>query len=251
MKIVKMLLLGLLLVSPAAAQTSLHLVTEDWPPYGFLKDGRAQGLDVDLLQAAAARIGVKLEIEFLPWSRAMDMVTNGAADGIFSLYDLPERRSFLKFCATPLGEETLVVVYAKARPPRPPIRSLADLSNLRVGVLQDNVHSPEFDQATHFVREVSLTSDQALKKLLNGRMDVQVMNLINFRDLVNTTAEFKGQFAVTDYVVNQQKLYLGFSVAALKKKDLPVEKLTKALADLIREGKTKALADQYLGKESQ
>ena len=80
-----------------------RIAVDDWFPYSFQKGGRPAGTDIDLLNAVGKSIGVVFDFDVVPWSRAIQMVKAGEADGIISLYDTPERREFLTYTTTPLS----------------------------------------------------------------------------------------------------------------------------------------------------
>ena len=81
--------------SAMAAQTAeRRFVTEHFPPYTYAENGRAAGPMVDLLEAACAELGWRCRVEVLPWRRALAEAQRGAADGIFTVVDTPERRVY-------------------------------------------------------------------------------------------------------------------------------------------------------------
>ena len=56
-----------LTVCSASATPPLRVGTdESLPPYSFVRDGKAAGIDVDMLHAAAKRLGLEVEVIPLP-----------------------------------------------------------------------------------------------------------------------------------------------------------------------------------------
>ena len=81
--------------SAMAAQTAeRRFVTEQFPPYTYAENGRAAGPMVDLLEAVCAELRWRCRVEVLPWRRALAEAQRGEADGIFTVVDTPERRSY-------------------------------------------------------------------------------------------------------------------------------------------------------------
>jgi signal transduction histidine kinase/CheY-like chemotaxis protein len=104
-------------VSPADAQagkqTSLRIGFHDSQPYQFPDAaGRASGPVVDLLSAAAAREGIRLEWAFTPEGPEKALVA-GRVDLWPLLVDLPERRKFL-YISAPWSRMRYAIVFPRA-----------------------------------------------------------------------------------------------------------------------------------------
>ena len=103
-------------VSPVAAQagkqTSLKIGFEDSPPYHFPDAaGRPAGPAVELMRAAAAREGIRLDWVFAPEGPEKALVS-GQADLWPLLVDLPERRSLL-YVSAPWSRMRYAVVFPR------------------------------------------------------------------------------------------------------------------------------------------
>ena len=59
---------------------TLVVVTEDYAPAAFVKNGEIVGFDVDIARAVFDRLGVSYQIKLVPWARAMNMLKHGEAD---------------------------------------------------------------------------------------------------------------------------------------------------------------------------
>ncbi len=70
-----------------------------WPPFGFKDEqGKPAGLDLDLMTALAARLGLKASITDIKFDSIIPSVQNGRYDvGVNELGDIPERRSVVQF----------------------------------------------------------------------------------------------------------------------------------------------------------
>jgi polar amino acid transport system substrate-binding protein len=87
---------------PEATRTAgvLKVATSlQWPPFGFKDDkGKPAGLDLDLMNALAARLGLKAAITDIKFDSIIPSVQNGRYDvGVNELGDIPERRSVVQF----------------------------------------------------------------------------------------------------------------------------------------------------------
>ncbi len=63
----------------------MHLVTLDYPPHIVKRDGRVQGPVVSVAWEAFRLQAYRVSMELLPWPRSLDMVSQGTADGLFTI----------------------------------------------------------------------------------------------------------------------------------------------------------------------
>ncbi len=103
------------------------------PPYAFLDPdtGEVRGIDVDIVRAAAARLGRELEIHKVPFAEMLPSVKNGTADfAAAAITILDGRRRNVDF-SIPYAEEGCVFLYRAGEEPPTMIRA----ESLRVGVV--------------------------------------------------------------------------------------------------------------------
>lgn len=176
----KSLLLGVLLcaalcVAPVSAgEPPLLVVFEDYPPYEYVENGRARGINIDLIREAFRRMGLEPVFELRPWKRALLEMRSGEVMALSSGFRTPEREAFACFPSEPLAMEINVV--AVPVDSELCMASLSDLRALSVGVVREYTYGPEFDSLRSIRRVETNTSRQLLEMLLNGRMDAAVGN---------------------------------------------------------------------------
>ncbi len=72
--------------------------TPDWPPFEFKsEDGAYTGISADMIRAAAAKVGLKLEFVFDKWDALAERLKNKDLDVAPGLNRTPERERFLIF----------------------------------------------------------------------------------------------------------------------------------------------------------
>ena len=79
---------------------TLYLASTDWCPYACQNNGRKKGIAFDYVQYLLAQYGRKIQIVFLPWSRAIQEVNNGNSDGLLTA--VPSESPELLFTHQPL-----------------------------------------------------------------------------------------------------------------------------------------------------
>lgn len=176
MKKILVLTACLSLLSFGAFAKTFKLVSEAYPPYEYQENGKNIGMDVEILDLITKKTGVEIKIEFIPWKRALEMVKDGSADGIFSLAKTPEREEFLHYPGTPLYQGK-TVLFAHPDYKGDP-KSLEDLKGKTVSIVTDNSYGAEFDGNKEIQKDASSDQDTQMRKLIAGRVPLTVANEI-------------------------------------------------------------------------
>jgi len=112
---------SLLFCQPALAQRGADPVriahAQDFPPLTEVKDGKSEGLAVDILRAAAARAGVEVKFVAVPFEQTQLTLTDGRAEACFPLAITPDRRQSLDFTEPLLVTGGALYVRAPNVPP--------------------------------------------------------------------------------------------------------------------------------------
>ncbi|MGJ8610272.1 MAG: substrate-binding periplasmic protein [Octadecabacter sp.] len=168
-----MTLLTAVFVSGAAcAETWIVGSMEGFAPFNYTVDGEYSGIDVQILNEAAAEIGVTLDHRPMPWKRALLDFDAGSLDAVFQLTPTPERFETWNLVG-PLRNTSTVFVTLESSPVQD-IESLDDLDDLVVGVVDGFTYEDGFDTRADLSREVSQDDFVNMRKLLLGRSDVIV-----------------------------------------------------------------------------
>jgi polar amino acid transport system substrate-binding protein len=68
-----------------------------FPPFTELKDGKAEGLAVEIVRAAAGRAGIEVEFVNVPFEQVQRTLEDGRAEAVFPLTITPERLARFDF----------------------------------------------------------------------------------------------------------------------------------------------------------
>lgn len=105
-------------------------------PMEFLKDGKPAGFDLDLAQAIADRLGLRLEFRQTDWGQLLDKVHSGDIDlAMASITDKAARQKVVTFVDY-LHVGSSIVVGQQVRD----VTGLADLCGLRLAVQVDTMY---------------------------------------------------------------------------------------------------------------
>ncbi|NSL56605.1 substrate-binding periplasmic protein [Uliginosibacterium aquaticum] len=162
--------------APASAE-ALKLVTLAYPPYINEVGGVPDGPVVEIVKEAFRRSGQEVSISFYPWTRGLNMVQTGQADGLFTIKKTPERERFLLFPEEPLLSQDYVFFVRKDSR----IRFTGDYASLapvRIGIVRNTSYGARFDEAVQqgvFSRlEAANDYLHIFRMLLAGRVDAVI-----------------------------------------------------------------------------
>lgn len=128
---------------PAHSQTidDLTFITEDYPPFNFERDGRRQGIAVDLLAEMLALTGSKKtrdDIKVWPWARGYETAQKEKNTLLFSTTRTEAREHLFKWVG-PIIQSRIVLVAKKKHAIRLATTADLDKANYKVGVVRDDI----------------------------------------------------------------------------------------------------------------
>jgi len=248
----------------AAVERSGKLVvgtSSDLPPYEFRdKDGRLQGLDIDLMSEIAGRLGVSVEWKDMKAADLPAALDRGEVDAVIAdLVPGADKADRAAFTEPYLMTPEVVVTSAGSSPPAggppaasaprvpspPPVqlKNLAELARYRVGV---EARTPEEKYcrdelvATGAMPETSLsvypTARAALDELVKGRLDAAFVDKGAAAGLVAS-----GELTV----LLETRLPHDPAIAVGPGQDALLARLNEIIEALHREGFVAGLAEKY------
>jgi polar amino acid transport system substrate-binding protein len=246
MKRIKLFLLGCGVLTglhqPAQAQApTLRLASLEWLPYAghALPQG---GLSAAVAMAVAARIGYAVDVQYLPWKRAMQAGSGPGFAGYFPAYQTAERARQCHFSA-PIGYSTIGLAVRAAQPLH--WRTLDDLAGNKLGVVLGYSNGERVDA---MVEQGKLSVDYSasdtvnLRKLLAGRVNAVVIDRAVLRYLLASDPGLKagrGLLAFEDHARAALSLHVCFQRTA------PGQKLRQSFDAALRATDTGKIENQY------
>lgn len=174
-----LLAVALLCAVGARAQTldDLTLITENYPPYNFHKDGELQGIAVDLIVEMFKRAGSKLEpasMKLWPWARGYRQVLRKQDTVLFSTTRTAEREKLFSWVG-PIAPTAIGLIAHKSR--KITVSGIADAKKFKIGVIIDDVGEQLLLEQGFDVSNLDRVSGSdvtllSIKKLLVGRIDL-------------------------------------------------------------------------------
>jgi len=128
------------------ASDTLSICGAPLPPYSYLKDGMATGIDVEVAKEIFSELQVPITIDIEPFARCQQALRSGDADFGFAISDILDRREFLYFPQNYVWQISYVFFTNKATKEHYAIHGLADAkrSKLRIGIVRGAGYYPDF-----------------------------------------------------------------------------------------------------------
>lgn len=159
----------------ARDQQVIVAIDESYPPYMYAKDKKIKGLYPTLIEAIFSRIVMPVEIQALPWKRALYKGSIGEA-AIGGIYRNERRLSIYDF-SRPIFEEKLSIYVKKGNVF--PFQRISDLKGKKVGLNFGWSYGESLDKGRkngEFAVEESKDNQTSFKKLTRGRVDCIIVD---------------------------------------------------------------------------
>lgn len=227
-------------LTPTFAQTIRVAHDLRFPPFAESKDGKSEGLAVDILDAAARKAGVTILYVPVPFEQIQRTLEDGRADAVFPLAINPERRQTFDFSAPLLITGGALFV----RSPQPPPEGLKALAG-------KTVVTPKTGPLAGFIQKtapeiklvVNADYDQSFAQLLSGEADAAALNFQVGRRLASTLHAGK--------VTLPERLFLELPLALAirkgEKADL-IARLDQGIAAIRADGTWQAIDNRWAGR---
>ncbi len=244
----KAILLGIICFtfSTAVFSQTIQLVSIDYPPYVYQENGKIKGFNVDLLKEIFQRMKTPMEIELMPWARAVKMIRRGQADALFPFFKNEERLKFTDYPESFTEEPVALFVIKES-----PIQwngDLRQLSQYRFGRVRGYSSGSTFDQALEDgIIQLDETSSTRLniKKLLLERFEIMIENkYVALYELQKMNAA--KNIRELEPLIQNNLAYLGFSKKRNHK--VTIDKFNTTLREMKEDGSYQKIIDNFFGK---
>lgn len=170
-------LLAVVLVLPggALAQKTVTVVFENYPPYEFMEQETAKGINVAIIREAFRRMNVTPVFKTMPWKRGLHELKNGTVAALASGFKSRGRESFAIFPRHHLSIE-INAIFTRTNDTLE-VKSMRDLDGKIVGVVREYLYGREFDNYTGILKDPVNANPLLVMKLIDRRVDAIAGNL--------------------------------------------------------------------------
>ena len=210
-----------------------------FPPYEMTDDnGKFIGIDVEVAEAIAKKLGLELVIDNMEFTAALEAAQKGKSDMVMAGVTVDEDRLMVMDFSDSYAKGVQVVIV----PENSSITKLEDLEGKKIGTQMGTTGyiycSDDYGEESVVAYDNGITAVQAL---LKGQIDCVVIDNAPAQAFVKENAGLKildTEYAVEDYAIGFAK-----GNTALK------EAVNKALAELIADGTVQKIVDKYIPAE--
>mgnify|MGYP003674613421 CR=1 FL=1 len=189
--------------TPVFADT-VYLTSLSWPPYSG-KALKEQGASVAVAKAAFKAMGHELNVDFFPWSRAVKLASDPASKYLGYFPEYHYESTDFSF-SDPMGQGPNPIVWS----------NIQDLTQYKIGVVQDYVNTVEVDSliASGEIKAQTATSDETnIRKVGGKRIDAAVIDSNVFNYLIANTeglVQTQGKVQMNSKLLTQKELFVAF-----------------------------------------
>ena len=226
----------------ALADTLTMGTNASFPPYEYYEDGKIVGIDAEIAQAIADKLGMDLVIEDMEFKAIIPAVTTGKIDfGMAGMTVTEERLQSVNFSETYATGVQAIIVKEDSE-----IATVGDLyaegANWKIGV-QDATTGDIYctdDFGEDRVSKFPVGAD-AVEALKTGKVDCVIIDNEPAKAYVAMNDGLK--ILETEYVTEDYAI-----AVALDNEEL-LGKINGALTELIEDGTVQSIIDKYISAE--
>lgn len=163
---------------PVAQARQITLCTLNWEPF-YGENLPRNGFFTELVREAFERGGHTVNVEFMPWARAMLEVKQGDREVLLGAYYSDERAE--TYYASESIYTAEVGLVSHRRVGIESFSSLRELTDYTIGYGRGFTVTEEFDNAEYLDKEPAKDLAQNVKKLYAGRIDMIAGSFANIR----------------------------------------------------------------------
>lgn len=222
---------------------SLHVYTEEFPPYNYTESGIARGISVDVLLEAAEAAGLPLErkdIRALPWARGYQMVQKGPGVMLFAMTYSEARKPLFKWVG-PIIATRVVLMARKARNLQ--IGSVEELGKYQIGAIRDDIGHLLVRDLGFADKDLQLSANAVsiAHMLSKDRIDLWAYDEVTAAWFLKRLGLNSGDYAAA-YVLKDGEMFYAFSPDV---DDKPLQQLQSGLDKLKQQQRYLDIINQY------
>ena len=205
----------------------------DFPPFESLEGGKIVGIEVEIVEQAARKLGVTADFQQMDFESVLPGVQAGKFDmGMSGITITEERQKNALFTQPYFMASQAIVVLTDS-----PITCKADLTGKTISV-QTGTTAEEYCMENGYKVQAFQANNDASSALITGKVDAWV---VDNEVAVALTAQLGGQAKVLDEAMTQEPYAFAFA----KGSDELVKAFDGALGELMQDGTVEAIFEKY------
>ncbi len=223
-----------------AAGAPLIMVTNaEFPPYEYHDGGEIVGIDVEVSQAIAEKLGRTLEIEDIAFDSIIPELQSGKADfGAAGMTVDEDRLKNVDFSDTYTTASQVIIVKDDSD-----IAGPDDLKGKYIGVqlgTTGDIYASDYEEEGSTIERYN-KGFEAVQAMMQGKIDAVVIDNEPAKVFVSQNQGIK----ILDEALTVEE----YAIAVKKGNTELLEQINKALAELKESGELQAIIDKYISAE--
>ena len=219
----------------------LIFATDHYPPY-HSKDIEGGGYIHQAVVEAFKRSGRNIQVQSLPFARALVYTREGEITGLFTVWHRKEREKFALY-SDPLPAND--VVFFKRKERSITYTDVQSLQPYTIGTVIAYAYPPAFARADYLHKEAAKDNSVNMQRLISGRVDLAVMDMKQGIDIIRT--QFNNHCDEIDWIeppLERNHLYLAVSRKAPEFRQI-VADFNRGMAEIKADGTFQNIMDRF------
>lgn len=219
----------------------LIFATDHYPPY-HSKEIPGGGYIHQAVVEAFKRSGREIQVQPMPFARALVYTREAEVTGLFTLWYRKERDKYALY-SDPLPANDVVFFKRKERE-----ISYTDVPSLQpytIGTVIAYAYSPTFANAGYLHKEAAKDNSVNMQRLISGRVDLAVMDMKQGIDIIRT--QFAKHCDEIDWIeppLERNHLYLAVSRKVPEFRQI-ITDFNRGMAEIKADGTFQKIMDRY------
>lgn len=217
--------LGLIIFRPMVSESQEILLSR------LANDVGQNNPNIDVLEAVARHLGVKLKLIRTPFKRALVMMKDGKLDILAGLLKNPDRETYIFYIQPPYKTRSDTVFFVP-RGKADLIKDYDDLFPLQIGTTIGVNYFTRFDLDTLLSKEAVPNGENSFRKLLAGRIQTVVSSEGDGIELMDKMG-IANKIEIARYRFSREKhVFIGLSKASRIRERIPdIDRIIKSMIE--------------------
>ncbi len=226
-----------------SAETIVFGVLEDVPPFEYKENGELKGIDLEVGNEVAIRLGIEFKYQAIPWARIKKYLEDGTdIGGVLSMFRLEKYFDIVDFTEHIFNSK---ICFFALKDNQMQFSKMADLKGKKVGVIRGYTYTPEFDAYQDMERIVCDSNDILVKLLEKQRIEIAVAEEVPFL-FTAKKAGFQDRFREI-HTLDANLTCMAFSKKALgEKSKVMADRVSEIIRKMKEEGEIQKILDKYI-----
>lgn len=221
------------------------LVNDPYPPY-VMPEGHPEGpgIDMEIAVKALSNLGIKTNIQLVPFKRALAMLEIGQADLTTTLSFREDRDPYIQW-TVPYRSSTTYVFFTPKNSTFAP-KTLAELKGKTVGVVRGFTYPAAFAEDASIIKSEAPDTASLMNMLLAGRFDAIIVNSIVGKYELSATGKINDVKEAPYQLTSQDAKGTVMGFSKMKKMNALVEAFSRELQKMLADGTIARIEKKYL-----